>query len=186
MTYCTAQIGTNYKAIGINATTLWLLFSILCKKMFEQLESIPLFRELDSETLKLLAPLFEDISCSAENNIFEQGQPARYLYLLLDGSVEVNYKPYDGPAITITTLKKGSIFGWSAAIGNRVYTSSAICKEDCRAIRMKSNDLLQLCMDEPEAGHVIMNLLANSVSNRWANAQEQIEVLLKKNLKERL
>ena len=98
--------------------------------------------------------------------------------LLLDGSVELRYKPYDGPSLTITNLCQGDIFGWSAAIGNRVYTSGTVCKEDCQAIRIRNHDLHQLCAREPEAGRIILNLLAESVSLRWADAKSQIQSLL--------
>ena len=95
------------------------------------------------------------------------------------------FKPYDGPAITVTVLKPNSIFGWSAAIGNQAYTSGAICKEDCDTIRMRSEDLHDLCEREPEAGRTIMNLLAKSVSVRWKDAEYQIQLLLKTNMDEK-
>ena len=146
--------------------------------MFKSLESVPLFKDVDDDILQLLEPLFEPYSCTAETVIFEQGDPAHYLYLILDGTVEMRYKPYDGPPLTITNLPQGSIIGWSAVIGNSTYTSSAVCKEDCHAIRMSRRDLHNLCAKEPEAGRIILNLLAESVSSRWLDAQSQIQVLL--------
>ncbi len=146
--------------------------------MFKTLESVPLFKDVDSHILQLLEPLFEPFACSADTVVFEQGDPAHFLYLILDGIIEVLYKPYDGPPLTITNLAQGSIVGWSAAIGNLTYTSGAICKEDCQAIRMSSRDLHKLCVKEPEAGRIILNLLAESVSPRWQDAQGQIQTLL--------
>jgi len=146
--------------------------------MFKTLDSVPLFKGLDNNTLQLLEPLFESYSCPTGEVIFEQGDPAHYLYLILEGIVEVRYKPYDGPPITVTNLEQDSIIGWSAVIGNATYTSGAVCKEDCQAIRMSKRDLHGLCAREPEAGRVILNLLAESVSSRWQDAQDQIQMLL--------
>lgn len=146
--------------------------------MFKALDSVPLFKGLDNDILQQLEPLFEPFSCSATMAIFEQGDPAHYLYLVLEGKVEMRYKPYDGPPITITNLSQGSIIGWSAVIGNATYTSGAVCKEDCQAIRMSSRDLHKLCTKEPEAGRIILDLLAESVSSRWHDAKSQIQVLL--------
>ena len=150
--------------------------------MFKELETIPLFQDVDENTLQLLEPLFEPFSCLNGTVIFEQGDPALHLYLILEGAIEILYKPYDGPPLTITTLVSGNIVGWSAAIGNATYTSGAVCKEDCRAIRMSSRDLHKLCAKEPEAGRIILNLLAESVSPRWQNAQGQIQTLLNTNI----
>jgi len=150
--------------------------------MFKTLESIPLFKDVDENILHLLEPMFEPYACPAETVIFEQGTPAHYLYLIIEGMIEINYKPYDGPPLTITTLTQGSIVGWSAAVGNSAYTSGAICREDCQTIRMSSRDLHSLCARKPEAGRVILSLLAESVSPRWQNAQEQIQTLLNKSV----
>ena len=146
--------------------------------MFMELESVPLFKDVDECILDLLEPLFEPYACPAGTVVFEQGDPALYLYLILDGSVEIRFKPYDGPSIAVTSLCQGDIFGWSAAIGNSVYTSGAICKEDFQAIRIRSRDLHKLCSKEPEAGRIILNLLAESVSSRWVDAKSQIQTLL--------
>lgn len=146
--------------------------------MFKALESVPLFKDVDDYILHLLEPLFEPYSCPAGAVIFEQGEPAHYMYLILDGAVEMLYKPYDGPQLTLTNLAQGSIIGWSAVVGNATYTSGAICKEDCQAIRMTNRDLHKLCATEPEAGRIILNLLADSVSSRWEDAREQIQTLL--------
>ena len=146
--------------------------------MLKTLASVPLFKDVDKYTLQLLEPLFESYTCTAGTVIFEQGQMAHYLYLLLEGTVEIHYKPYDGPPLTVTNLEQGAIFGWSAAIGNAVYTSGAVCRKDCRTIRISSRDLHKLCAKEPEAGRIILDLLAESVSSRWDDAQSQIQVLL--------
>ena len=174
----TIEIGTKYKAIGKNATTNQAANSLICKQMFKELETIPLFKNVDEHILQLLEPLFEPFVCSSGTVIFEQGDPAHFMYLILDGIIEVLYKPYDGPALTITNLTSGNIVGWSAAVGNTTYTSGAICKEDCQTIRMSGRDLHKLCMKEPEAGRIILDLLAESVSPRWHDAQSQIQALL--------
>jgi len=177
MTYCISdreEILHNREECHYKAT----LDFVNMQNMFKALETIPLFNNVDERTLHLFETLFEPYSCSAGTVVFEQGDPANYIYLIIKGSVEVRYKPYDGPSITINTLSNGHFFGWSAAIGNPVYTSGAVCKEACSAIRMSGADLHQFCSHEPEAGCIIMDLLAQSVSTRWQNAQNQIQLLL--------
>ena len=162
----------------MNATTNHRSIPLICKQMFKALESVPLFQDLDDNILHLLEPLFEPYSCPAGAVIFEQGEPAHYLYLILNGAVEMLYKPYDGPQLTLTYLAQGSIIGWSAVVGNATYTSGAISKEECHAIRMTGRDLHKLCATQPEAGRIILDRLAESVSSRWQDARDQIQALL--------
>jgi CRP-like cAMP-binding protein len=146
--------------------------------MIESLPFIPLFQDLDPTQIALLKPLFEQFTCPADTVIFEQDTPAIYLYLLIKGEVEIRYKPYDGPSITLTRLRDGDVFGWSAVVGSPHYTSSIISETQIEAIRIRGSHLLKLFSDAPETGKVVMDRLARMVSPRWGNAQAQVQSLL--------
>jgi CRP-like cAMP-binding protein len=104
--------------------------------------------------------------------------PADHLYLIVKGKVEVSYKPYDGTPITVSMLEKDGLFGWSAVVGSEKYTSSATAIEDLEAYRIKGSALRKLCKDRPEDGRVILERLANAVSNRWKDAHQQVKSIL--------
>jgi CRP/FNR family cyclic AMP-dependent transcriptional regulator len=146
--------------------------------MIESLQFIPLFKDLAPAQMDLLKPLFEQFTCPADTVIFEQDAPAVYLYLLIKGEVEIRYKPYDGPVITLTRLRDGDVFGWSAVVGSPHYTSSIISQSQIEAIRIRGNRLLKLFGEAPETGKIIMDRLARIVSPRWGNAQAQVQSLL--------
>jgi CRP/FNR family cyclic AMP-dependent transcriptional regulator len=146
--------------------------------MIESLPYIPLFQDLDPAQAALLKPLFEEYTCPADTVIFEQNTPATYLYLLIKGEVEIRYKPYDGPPITLTRLRDGDVFGWSAVVGSHQYTSSIISESEVEAIRVRGNHLLKLFNDVPETGKIVMDRLARMVSPRWENAQAQVQSIL--------
>ena len=146
--------------------------------MTESLPYIPLFQDLDSTQIDLLKPLFEQYTCPANTVVFEQDAPATYLYLLIKGEVAIRYKPYDGPTITLTHLRVGDVFGWSAVVGSPHYTSSIISETEVEAIRIRGDHLLKLSSDAPETGKVVMDRLARVVSPRWGNAQAQVQSLL--------
>ena len=146
--------------------------------MIESLPFIPLFKDLDPAQMDLLKPLFEQFTCPADTVIFEQNTPAVYLYLLIKGEVEIRYKPYDGPVITLTCLRDGDVFGWSAVVGSPRYTSSIISQSQVEAIRMQRNRLIKLFDDAPATGKIIMDRLARIVSPRWSDAHSQVQSLL--------
>lgn len=146
-----------------------------------KLESIPIFEGASEETLALLKPLFEPCTCHA-GTIFEQGEPAIHFYLLLEGNVDILYKPYDTPPLTITTVKPNGIFGWSAIAGNTNYTSSAVCQAECKAMRVRGSDLRKLSAEYPETGEVLLDRIAQSVSTRWQNAHTQVRDILSQGL----
>lgn len=141
--------------------------------------NIPLFEGFSPRQIKLLEPLFELYSCPNGTVIFEQGGKAAYLYLILKGNVEIQYKPYDGPPIILTHLKAGDVVGWSAVVGSPAYTSSIRSTESLEAIRIHGTDLVWLCKEHPTTGGVILDRLARVVSTRWKNARLQVKSMLR-------
>lgn len=145
--------------------------------METKFDNIPLFEGLDKDTLTLIEPLFEACTCH-EGTIFEQGDPAIHLYLVVEGTVDIIYKPYDTPPITMTYVRSGDIFGWSSIAGNTVYTSGATCQEACKTMRIRGSDLRQLAKVHPEAGEILLDRIAQSVSSRGQNANAHIREIL--------
>ena len=139
--------------------------------------NISLFKDLSQEKLEILTPLFEPCICH-QGTIFQQGDPAIYLYVVVQGKVDILYKPYDAPPITVTEIEAGEIFGWSAIAGNTVYTSGAACHEECQTIRIRGSALRELCLQHPETGEILLDRLAESVSSRWKNAHSQVRDIL--------
>jgi CRP-like cAMP-binding protein len=150
--------------------------------MLESISRIPLFQNLEPAQTALLRTLFENYSCPPETVIFKQGSPAVHLYLLLKGTVQIQYKPYDGPPITITHLSAGDVFGWSALIGSPHYTSSIVSTSEVKAVRIRGTDLRNLVNEHPTSGQIILEQLARVVSARWKNSHAQAQAILKSGL----
>jgi CRP/FNR family cyclic AMP-dependent transcriptional regulator len=145
-----------------------------------------MFEDLNENMISLLTPLFEVFSCQPGSIIFQQGDQAEYLYLVLDGKVDVSFKPYDGNPMTISHIDKGGLFGWSAVVGSNTYTSTALAIEDVQAFRIHGSDLLKFCREHPEAGKDILERLADGVSSRWKDAHKQVQSILLQGMNEKL
>lgn len=151
--------------------------------MSPKLKSLSIFNDLEVSSVDLLETLFESYSCAAGTIVLQQGKPADYLYLIVSGSAEVSYKPHDANPITVTHVEKGGMFGWSAVVGSEKYTSSTIAIEPLEAVRVRGSDLRRFCAEHPEAGKDLLERLANSVSSRWKDANEQVRAILVQGMK---
>ena len=145
--------------------------------MIRSTERIPLFEGLDPEAQQVLERIFEPFRCDAGTVIFEQGDLAVFLYLIQKGSVTIRYKPYDSPPIILTHIAAGGAFGWSAVVGNSVYTSAAQAREDLEGIRVRGADLRDLATRNPHVGRQVLDKLAGLVSNRWKDANHQVRAI---------
>ncbi len=135
---------------------------------------LAIFEGLSAAQLELLSPLLEICHFPTEETIFQQGQVADYLYILLLGEVVIRYKPYDGPPLTVSRIAPGGVFGWSAALGRQEYTSAAVAAGPCEAYRISGQDLQQLCERHPDAGAMLLERLASVITERLRGTHNQI------------
>ncbi len=144
---------------------------------------LPVFEGFNEQQLALLRPLFSPIDAYAGDELFEQGETARYLYLVVSGEVTIRYKPEDGPALTVTRVRPGGVVGWSAALGSRSYTSGAMCEVYSQLLRISGPDLRNLCTEHPETGMLLLERLASIIAARLRHTHEQVMALLKQGLR---
>ena len=152
--------------------------------MLELLVQFPLFKDLTQTDLEIIAPIFSSCTYPAGTTIIEQGKAADRLFLLIKGDVRIRYKPYDGEMLTLTHVHAGGVFGWSAVLGNPVYSSAVVSENACEVFVVKAKDLQMLEISHEATAHAVLNRIGDAVSARWEKSQAQVRSMLEKGVKE--
>lgn len=142
-----------------------------------------LFGNLSPDQLSSIDPLFIQREEPTGTVLFEQGDPAECIYILVEGTINIRYKPEDGPALIIARVRAKGVVGWSAALGNPNYTSSAVCGENCRMLCVQGKDLRDLYEEEPILGGMIIECLAVLIAERLRNTHDYVIGLLQQGLR---
>ena len=145
--------------------------------------NLSLFKNFDQAQLDLLRQIFVSCDCHSQTIVFEQGNPAEYLYLVASGEVLIRYKPDDGPHINVARVREGGVFGWSAIIKRRTYTSTVECATHTHLLRVSSADLQSLCEKYPETGTIILDRLVADVAERLRSTSDEMYSLLESSLR---
>ncbi|NTU75835.1 MAG: cyclic nucleotide-binding domain-containing protein [Anaerolineaceae bacterium] len=140
----------------------------------QDIARLGLFNDLSPAHLDLIASICEPVTLAKDRVIFEQGAAANYLFILQNGQVVIRYKPYDGPSLVVAQIFTGGVFGWSAALRRDIYTSSAIAVVDSQAVRISGESLQSLCVQCPETGKIVLDRLAQVVSERLRSTHTEI------------
>jgi len=143
-----------------------------------QITALPVFAGLSPGEMALLGPIVQPYDCPSGEAVFAQGDAASHLYLIVSGRAELRYKPHDGPAITLTHLGAGDVFGWSAVTRAASYTASVVAESPLEALRVPGFALRELCSTHPDLGRLILSRLSALVSQRWQDAGNQVERIL--------
>ncbi|MGA9532860.1 MAG: Crp/Fnr family transcriptional regulator, partial [Anaerolineales bacterium] len=120
----------------------------------------------------------KEIRFNSGDLIFGQGDPADRLFLLVSGKVEIQFHPPDDGPLTVTVIEADGVFGWSAMLGRKMYTSSAICVQAGQAFWISGDALRGLCEQYPQTGVMIVERLAEVIAGRLSSTREVVAGLL--------
>ncbi len=140
----------------------------------EDYAQLSIFAGLDGNQIDQISPFLVECQFPAGHTIFEQGQLAENLYILLSGEVVINYKPYDGPPLTVAHIVPGGVFGWSAALQRDAYTSGAFTLQPCIAYCLRGASLQLICSEHPETGKMLLERLASVIAARLRSTHVQV------------
>lgn len=134
----------------------------------EILRAFPFFAGLSETELKSLSIIAKKVSFQRGDLIFREDDPARALYLLTDGWVDivVNTDAQGEQHELVTTLSPGDIFGWSALVDPYAYTGSPVCASPVEAIDFNGADLLGMFELDPKLCCVIMRKVCQVTADR--------------------
>ncbi|NTU63821.1 MAG: Crp/Fnr family transcriptional regulator [Chloroflexi bacterium] len=146
----------------------------------ELLRRFPFFGFLDEPQLKAVAMLSEEMEVEKDANIFETDQSAEALYVMVEGSIDLNYKVVDrdDPKIVkeffISELNPGDIFGLSALLEPFKHTMTAKVLTPSRVIRIEARGLRALSELDAKLQAGLMKATAMAAMERLHDTRIQL------------
>lgn len=146
----------------------------------ELLRRFPFFGFLDETQLKAVAMLAEEVEVAAGTAVFESEQRAAALYVMVDGSIDLNYKVVDrdDPRIVkeffISELNPGDIFGLSAIIEPFVHTMTAKVNAPSTVIKIDAQGLRALSELDVKLQAGLMKAAAKAAMERLHDTRVQL------------
>ncbi|MCI0519107.1 MAG: cyclic nucleotide-binding domain-containing protein [Chloroflexi bacterium] len=136
------------------------------------LRHFPFFSFLSPAQLRAVADLAKEETLDAGVTIFNEGQHADYLYILVKGSVdlfftaEVKYRPELTKELHFGVIEPGKLFGISALVEPYVLTSSARTSRPSQVIKIEAAGLINLCQSEEKLAYGLIRQVAASSMER--------------------
>jgi len=143
----------------------------------EVLRRYPYFADVSEESLKQLAMIAEEKAIPANTVVFNEGDPAEYLSVILQGEVNIQYRLGTGELRTVDTLVAGDLLGWSALIEPYRYTAIATTTKPTQLARLDGPRLRKLCEDDPLLGYKLTTQIAKLLAHRLEGARVQLAVV---------
>ncbi|NIM95999.1 MAG: cyclic nucleotide-binding domain-containing protein [Anaerolineales bacterium] len=139
----------------------------------EIISQVELFEGLPRRQLSKVAEFFEEESYSRGALIFNEGDPAECLYVLLEGKVAIRLHLSSRPeSVTVAMLEQTyETFGWSSLVAPYYYTASALCEDNCKVLSISGLDLIGILEQEPASGFEVMRKITEVIGSRLRNSR---------------
>ena len=153
----------------------------------DYLQGVDVFEGLGRDEIERLLTLCEELTWEGDTTVFAEGDPARFLYVLVTGRVDLRLrlrlfkrrffvtKEDRSRELTVTSVPQAKAFGWAALTKPSEYEVSAHCLEPCQLIRIDGEKLLAHCQQFPQTGFYVMRNLATIISQRLKAHRQQLE-----------
>lgn len=124
------------------------------------------FADLTGEQTQAIAEISNSVCYLKDHILFNEGDEAQWLYLLIDGDVGVYYgHPQTGEA-WVDAVSSDEVLGCSGLVPPHHYTATEKCLSDIEVLEINMEDLRDLIEEDPQLGLKLQEHIIKTLNNR--------------------
>lgn len=127
-----------------------------------------IFGFLDRNFVKQFMDVAETISLEAGELLFQEGDAASWLYILLKGRMKLSLG--QTRRVVYVVSQGGEAFGWSSLVGRQSYSATAECMTAAKLLRFEKNRLEKIVEKDTANGLQLFKNLAALLGGRLLHA----------------
>ena len=122
-----------------------------------------LFCDLPDDALQAFDSIKSLNDCPRGTILFEEGHPARGIFVLCEGRVRLSVCSEAGRRLTLRMVGPGEVLGLSAALAGSVHESTAETLENSRVATVRRKELLKFLHQHREACLQVVQQLSENL-----------------------
>ncbi len=159
------------------------------KKYLNFLQNISLFHNIDEKNLENILSCLEAkvVSYSRNETIISEGSNAKYIYIVLSGSVQLERTDYYGNRSIIATVNSCEMFGEAFACAEiEQLPLSAVAIQKSEIMLIECNKIIHICNNGCEFHNQLIYNLLKVVANKNIILNQKAEIISKRTTREKL
>ena len=146
----------------------------------EWLKKTELFESLKESQLNVLLSHSSVESFPEKKTIFQEGEEASRLYILIEGAVDLTLKGQEQIDFMASKIEKeGAVFGTASLMEPFRYNVTATCLKPVKILMIEADHLKKKMEEDPVMGMEIMKTLASIYFNRLNDLRSGVSKLFK-------
>ncbi len=158
------------------------------KKYFGVLRKCPLFNDIEDENL---LPMLGCLGATVRNfakkeNILLEGEPARYIGIVLHGSAQIEQTDYFGNRSIVASVSRAELFGETFSCAGVAMPVDVVANEDSQIMFIDCRRITQACSSACSFHQQMIYNLMKVVATKNLILHRKIEVTSKRSTREKL
>jgi CRP-like cAMP-binding protein len=142
----------------------------LNKELIELMRDIPMFHELNEEELSSIALKLDEEKYETGAEIFREGDPGGKLYIIADGSVEIQKSRSHGVGrIVIARFERGGVIGEMSLVDGMPRSASVIAMQRTKVYVLTHNSFDDISENTPRLSVKMLRGMTSLLSLRLRN-----------------
>jgi len=137
----------------------------------KQYRKVDLFKGLSDAEFKELEPYLSTSVFKKKENIFSEGEPPEWFYLVMSGKVKITKLSHEGKEIILEVISPTDIFGGVAVIKGFPYPANAVAMEDSEVLKISRKNLMRLVDRFPN----LMYCMALQMGDRMKSSHDSLK-----------
>lgn len=159
------------------------------KDFFEILSQCPLFQGIERSDLDSMLACLDGktMKIAKGNPVFLEGTPARFVGIVLSGTVQVVREDYYGNRSIMTSLQPGEIFAEAFSFaGLETMPVSAVAMKDSEVLLLDCRRVLTTCSNSCHFHSLLLKNLLQGMARKNLALSQKIRYMSQKSTKEKL
>jgi CRP-like cAMP-binding protein len=137
----------------------------------KNIKKIDLFKNLSEEELKELEPYLITAAYKKKEDIFSEGDPPEWFFIVSKGKVKITKLSHEGKEIILEIISPTDIFGGVAVIRGFPYPANAVAMEDSEVLKISRKNLMRLVDRFPN----LMYCIALQLGDRMKSSYDSLK-----------
>jgi signal-transduction protein with cAMP-binding, CBS, and nucleotidyltransferase domain len=140
----------------------------------EALSSHEVFSFLQPQQVKAVSDVSEVVSYAEGDAVFRSGEPAVFLYAVLEGRVSLTLPREEGVNLHIEDLETGALFGSCVCFDFNTYTLTATCAADAKLLKIGAEELKSVMEEDPVTGYHVQRMISRTYFTRYLDTMKKL------------
>ena len=125
----------------------------------ELLRLVPIFSDLNDDTLEQISHLGAQKSYPKDSLIVSENETGSALYIIIEGKVKISRRSSDGKEVILSILGDSDFFGEMSVIDGQSRSANVVAMDDSVLLIIQRSEFLELLHTHPEVGIALLQEL---------------------------